>query len=153
MRAVAFVLAGTMLIGACGDDGAPAAQRAVSHADGWTIAVPADSLVTETTAGFDVLPEGDGVRRSPATIAVRLAEPLPSSETWQRREIAGVEAFYAVEVASGGSGGPEYRLQARRPLCGETLVVQQTIQREFGGMPDFEDAWAVVGSARCQAEP
>lgn len=151
MRAAIHALAAILLVPGCGDDGGGATDRTVNHPDGWSIAVPAGAAVAEMPAGFDVLPQGGGIRRSPATITVRRGAPAPAADAWQRREVGGIEVRYTVATAAGGSGGTEYRLSARRPLCRDVLVVHQTIQREFGGRPDFEDAWGVIRSAQCQA--
>lgn len=151
MRAAIHALAAILLVAGCGDDGGVAADRTVNHPDGWSIAVPTGAVVTKMSAGFDVLPQGGSIRRSPATITVRLGAPAPTADAGQRQEVEGIEVRYAVAVVAGGSGGTEYRLSARRPLCRDVLVVHQTIQRELGGRPDFEDAWTVIRSARCRA--
>ena len=148
MRVMLQALALTLLLGGC-DEGTPSPEpRTISHPQGWTIAVPADREGVEIATGFDIRQPNADSLRSPATITVRLAES-GNANLPQRRRVGGIDVRYGIEEHSGGSGGTAYSLNAERPLCGDTLLVHQMIQREFGGTPAFADAWTVIASATC----
>ena len=152
MRTLAGTLAAVVLLGACNENPDPPATRTVSHPQGWAIDVPAETTAVETDAGFDIRRPEYPHLRSPATITVRLvAEATPDLP--EHRVLDGIDVRYGIETHEGGSGGTEYGFHAERPFCGATLSVRQVIQRELGGMPTFDQAWAVIASADCLSEP
>ena len=152
MRRLAGILATVALLGACNESPEPQATRTVSHPQGWAIDVPTETTAVETDTGFDIQRPGYPHLRSPATIAVRLVVEA-TTDLPDHRVLDGIEVRYGIEIHGGGSGGTEYGFHAERPFCGAILSVRQVIQREFGGTPTFDQAWAVIASADCLSEP
>ncbi|KAA5606041.1 hypothetical protein F1188_08495 [Roseospira marina] len=148
-RGLPVVLAAGLL--GCGDAAiTPPDGPTVPHSTGWSLVVPQGAAVTETADGFVVRPHGSEMRRSDDAMRIaRRAETAPPPGDWTEREVAGVMARFQVETFSGGSGGTEYHVTMRRPFCGDTLRLEQTVQREGGGTPDFAEAWGVLVAARC----
>ncbi len=126
--------------------------RTVQHSLGFTIEVGDLAKVDVTDAGFRILPEGVADVRSPPTIDVLFhVEALPGPLAESRR-VDGRTVDYDIEAVTVGSGGTEYTLTVRLPMCGSVFELRHHEQCEFCGEPDFAAGWAIVASAACEQD-
>ena len=124
--------------------------RTVSHPSGFSVTIPEEwqsTIVEDRLSTLGVL-QGNP-RDSRHTIIHFLEADVARDELVRTRILGGERVSYEIVSMEGGMGGPEYGLIAERPLCDETLRLEQWTQREFG-QPDFGVAWAILASAECQ---
>ncbi len=126
--------------------------RTIQHALGFSIEVGDRAKVDVTDAGFRILPEGIADVRSPPRIDVLFhGEALPESLA-ESRQVDGRTVDYEIEEFTVGSGGTEYTLTVRFPMCGGVFELRHHEQCEFCGEPDFAAGWAIVASAACVSD-
>ncbi len=113
------------------------------HANGLRLSLPIEYAATLTTDGFLVEPaDGNGQRRDPIQVSVRLLPDAPSglenTRQWQGRQFR----FTVTADSEGGSGGVDHNLVAAEQVGGQWIVYRQRRQSERGE-PEFE-LWRIA---------
>jgi hypothetical protein len=126
-------------------------MKTLTHADGWTVALPATGWVSETTGeGFTFRPEGDTTRRFSRAITIkRSSANEPAGHFPETKQLTSGVARYRIDTVEGGSGGAEKYLVAWKPCGAGTMEIEQGQQSEGPAQPDFDIAWAVLDSIAC----
>jgi hypothetical protein len=159
MRALFAVIAVVVFTLACGDSEDPQPEAwvgaelvAVSHPNGLVLELPQGLYLVETTAaGFRIRPKGAQRMRSPFEIRIEVGGESPPDGDWpQRRELRGHQVRFRLETHEGGSGGTEHVLHAWQTSGEAVLTLQQRVQFEGPGRPEFRDGWAVLATAHLQ---
>ena len=118
------------------------------HPKGLRIPMPAGFTAETTDHGFLLRPADYWELRSATTITIDWTEIAAPEGDWPlRRSLGGALLRYRIERFEGGNGGPEYLLQAWKPLAGGHVRLEQYVQKEFG-RPGFSLGWAVLEGAR-----
>lgn len=149
MRTIAVAVAAAVCAMACSAHSEPQG-RIMRHDNGLAVTAVAAWEAEVTPQGFRFRPVGWQDMRSPGEILLETHAAAPAGEFPQSRRVDGTDARYRVDTHPGGSGGDERSLTAWTTIGGRIVVLQQTSQSEDPGEGDFEEGWALLGSARIE---
>jgi len=120
--------------------------RRIAHPDGWSIRVPAGFAARLRGPAIEL--RETGALRAPRMLWVQtLKGPAADARGEDRRGTGLGEARYRIEDMGAGSGGTEWRLTIRVQSARRLFEIKAVEQAE-GRAPDFDWAWAAVGTLR-----
>lgn len=117
----------------------------LTHPNGLTVTAPGHLAATQTEHGFRM--ETRAAVRAPVAVLIELRDAPPPPVLTRLRIVNRVRVRYHITEQSGGSGGPEYRLEAARPIAGRHIYLVLTHQAEWPARPNFDLGWRMLTSA------
>lgn len=144
-----FRLVLPVLLLVCAVGRASEALTVLTHANGLTISVPAALAATQTASGFRM--QTRAAVRNPVVIVIELHDTLPPETLTRHRLVNRMRVRYRVTEEEGGSGGPEFRLEAARQMAARHIFLALTHQAEWPARPDFDLGWRILTSATVAA--
>ena len=128
-------------------------MKSYRHPIGLTLRAPETLSAEQTPNGYVFTPANAAKMRSPTQIVSELRSGAAPAGDWpERRRIKDHIVHYRIDVEPGaGSGGDYYTLRAWEQIGKDHVWVEQDVQIEVPGEPDFSSAWWIIESVEVAA--